>query len=152
MTLISSKLFGPIQIQDGSAGPTAFAFNISVFLRFILFGFMVTQCLLCFCWKIQEGPGVGHYLNIAPVRIEILFGSLHWCHYAQCSSQWSRIKIFFQKLKLSIEEKLFYSFNSNADVSRSTIWEFSPEGVSSTMFFTSNDKNIYLKMWILPFL
>ena len=22
------------------------------------------------------------------------------------------------------------------------------EGVSSTMFFTSNDKNIYLKMWI----
>ena len=23
-----------------------------------------------------------------------------------------------------------------------------PEGVSSTMFFTSNDKNIYLKMWI----
>ena len=23
------------------------------------------------------------------------------------------------------------------------------EGVSSTMFFTSNDKNIYLKMWFL---
>ena len=65
-------------------------FNISLFLGFMLFwGLNVDALLLCFCWKIQEGPGVGHYLNIAPLGIEILFGSLQWCHYAQCSSQWT---------------------------------------------------------------